>query len=113
MVTTSQSSLKRLYKLEDMVRTILSENPRARDDDRELTLVLHTRFYNINPYSCYCELMRNDNIPSQESIGRCRRKIQEQDEALRGSRAKEKIRLEEQESYIEYALDDRREELCQ
>lgn len=96
-----------------MVRNILTDNPKARDDDRELTLVLHTRYYDINPYSCYCEVMRNENIPSQESIGRCRRKIQEKDETLRGSKAKEQIRLDKQEEFIEYALNDRREETCQ
>lgn len=113
MGTTSQLSVKRLYKLEDMVRTILIANPKARDDDRELTLLLHTQYYHINPYSCYCDVMHNTEIPSQESIGRCRRKIQEKDETLRGSRAKEQIRLDEQEMFIEYALNDRREEICQ
>ena len=103
----SQSS-DRLYRLEDMVREILTENESARDDDRELTLNVHMKFYNINPYSCYCHVMRNADIPSQESIGRCRRKIQETDETLRGSKAKEKIRLAEQEMYIDYALNERR-----
>ena len=106
MVT--QSSLGRLYRLEDMVREVLIENKRARDDDRELTLNIHTKFYKINPYACYCDVMRNEDIPSQESIGRCRRKIQETDESLRGSRAKEKIRMAEQETFIDYALNERR-----
>lgn len=107
MDTKSQSS-DRLYRLEDMVREVLTENKRARDDDRELTLNVHMKFYNINPYACYCHVMRNADIPSQESIGRCRRKIQETDETLRGSKAKEKIRLAEQEMYIDYALNERR-----
>lgn len=106
----TKQSVGKLYKLEDMVREVLEENKKARDDDRELTLNIHTKFYNINPYACYCNVMRNEDIPSQESIGRCRRKIQETDESLRGSKRKEKIRLEEQEVYIDYALNDRRSE---
>lgn len=101
-------SAGKLYKLEDMVREILEENERARDDDRELTLRVHVRYYGINPYAPYCDVMWNDKIPSQESIGRCRRKIQETDLDLRGSKRKEKIRMEEQEVYIDYALNDRR-----
>lgn len=103
-----QSSVGRLYKLEDMVREILERNERARDDDRELTLRVHMNYYGINPYAPYCEVMWNENIPSQESIGRCRRKIQESDFGLRGSKRKEKIRMEEQETFIEYALNDER-----
>lgn len=109
MGTTSRSSDK-LHKLEDIVREVLMDNERARDDDRELTLRVHMDYYGINPYSPYCEVMWNDSIPSQESIGRCRRKIQEKDESLRGSRAKEKMRMEEQKAYIDYALSDRRGE---
>ena len=100
---------KRLLKLEDMVRATLICSKKARDDDRELTYQIHKVYYGVNPYAPYCEVMRNKDIPSQESIGRCRRKIQEKDELLRGSKSKEKIRIEEQEAYIDYALSDRRE----
>lgn len=98
----------KLYRLEDMVRDILERNERARDDDRELTLRVHMNFYGINPYAPYCEVMWNEKLPSQESIGRCRRKIQETDFELRGSRRKEEIRMQEQETYIDYALNDKR-----
>lgn len=98
----------KLYRLEDMVREILEQNERARDDDRELTLRVHMDYYGINPYAPYCEVMWNDKIPSQESIGRCRRKIQETDFKLRGSKAKEEIRMDEQEVYIDYALNSER-----
>lgn len=104
----TSKKLNSLYKLEDMVREILARNERARDDDRELTLRVHMNYYGINPYAPYCEVMWNEHIPSQESIGRCRRKIQEKDFTLRGSRRKESIRMEEQEAYINYALDEGR-----
>lgn len=98
----------KLYRLEDMVREVLEWDEKARDDDRELTLRIHINYYGINPYAPYCDVMWNDKIPSQESIGRCRRKIQETEFDLRGSKKKEKIRMKEQETYIEYALNDRR-----
>ena len=104
-----EHSAGRLYKLEDMVREVLEQNERARDDDRELTLRVHMDYYGINPYAPYCEVMWNDKIPSQESIGRCRRKIQETEYELRGSKRKEDIRMEEQEVYINYALNERRD----
>lgn len=104
----TSKKLNSLYRLEDMVREILERNERARDDDRELTLRVHMNYYGINPYAPYCEVMWNDRIPSQESIGRCRRKIQETDFALRGSKRKEAIRMDEQEAYINYALDEGR-----
>ena len=104
-----ENSAGRLYKLEDMVREVLEQNERARDDDRELTLRVHMDYYGINPYAPYCEVMWNDKIPSQESIGRCRRKIQETEYELRGSKRKEDIRMEEQEVYINYALNERRD----
>lgn len=102
----------KLYRLEDMVREILKRNEKARDDDRELTLRVHMNYYGISPYAPYCEVMWNERIPSQESIGRCRRKIQETDFSLRGSKAKEKIRLAEQSDYIDYALDRKGDDLC-
>lgn len=108
MKNTSKNKACSLYKLEDMVREVLERNEKARDDDRELTLRIHMNYYGINPYAPYCEVMWNEHIPSQESIGRCRRKIQEKDFDLRGSKRKEAIRMAEQEAYIEYALDEGR-----
>lgn len=98
--------MSKLDKLEEKVRFVLLCNKKARDDDRELTYLVHINFYNINPYAPYSEVMRNKKIPSQESIGRCRRKLQEKDESLRGSRTKEEIRMKEQLTFIEYAKGD-------
>ena len=45
------------------------------------------------------------DIPSIESIGRCRRRLQEKDESLRGTE-REHIRMEVQKNFIEYAKED-------
>lgn len=97
----------RLKTLEQQVRAILATNMRARDDDRELAFEVWTKIYGVNPWSPLVEVMRNQSLPSQESIGRCRRKIQEKDVSLRGSKHKEAIRMAEQQTFIEYALSDR------
>lgn len=99
--------MRSLLTLEAMIRPVLERKPETRDSDTELALTIWYTYYGIDPYAPVCEVMRNECIPSIESIGRCRRKIQEKDETLRGSRRKEQIRLEAQESFIEYALLDR------
>lgn len=97
----------RLDTLEDIVRLVLEKDPKARDDDRVLTLDVWCNIFGINPWSPVCEVMRNKNLPSQESLGRVRRKIQQKDETLRGSKAKEAIRMDAQADYLEYANSDR------
>jgi len=97
--------MARLDTLEDMVREALKRDTKARDDDRILTLDVWCNVFNVNPWSPVCEVMRNRELPSQESLGRVRRKIQEADESLRGSKYKEKVRLNAQLDYIEYVTE--------
>lgn len=95
--------MERLKTLEAKVRAILEECPQSRDNDRVLSLMVWNIFYGISPWTPVSEVMHNLSIPSQESIGRARRKIQATDEALRGSDPQERIRMEMQAEYIEYA----------
>jgi hypothetical protein len=97
----------RLDTLEEQVRAVLKAYPKTRDDDRELTFMVYTQIYGKNPWSPMIEIMRDKDLPSQESIGRVRRKIQQTDERLRGTKKKEAIRMEAQADYIEFALSDR------
>ena len=93
----------RLDTLEDMVREVLKKDPKARDDDRILTLDVWCNVFKVNPRSPICEVMRNKDLPSQESLGRVRRKIQQTEENLRGSKAKEQVRMDAQRDYLDYA----------
>lgn len=95
--------MSRLNTLEDMVREVLKRDPKARDDDRILTLDVWCNVFGINPWSPVSEVMRNKDLPSQESLGRVRRKLQQVDESLRGSKRKEDIRMSAQEDYIAYS----------
>ena len=107
MMTCKEEKMRSLLTLEAMIIPVLEKKPETRDSDKELALTIWNTYYGINPWAPLCEVMRNECIPSIESIGRCRRKIQEKDETLRGSKRKEQIRMKEQERYIEYALLDR------
>ena len=95
--------MTRLKTLEQKVRAVLELCPCTRDDDRELALRIWTDFYGVSAWAPIVDVMRRSDIPSQESIGRCRRKIQETEEHLRGSKAKEQIRYDAQKDFIEYA----------
>ena len=92
----------RLDTLEAMVREVLKRDPKARDDDRILTLDVWCNVFGINPWSPVAEVMRNKDLPSQESLGRVRRKVQQHDESLRGSKCKEAVRLNAQADYMDY-----------
>jgi hypothetical protein len=98
--------MSRLKTLEDKVRAVLERDPKARDDDRILTLDVWCNLYGINPWSPVSEVLRNKDLPSQESLGRVRRKIQETDVSLRGTKAKEDVRMKAQADYIEYSKTD-------
>ena len=98
---------KKLSVREANVRRILEQHPEARDSDRILTLLYHETYNGVSRYDTYEAVMFDDGLPSEESLGRCRRRIQAEDESLRGSKAKEKIRIEDQRAYIEYAIEER------
>ena len=95
--------MSRLDNLEEMVRETLKRDPKARDDDRILTLDIWVNVFKVNPYAPVKDVMRNKDLPSQESLGRVRRRIQQVDESLRGTKYKEKIRLNAQADYMDYA----------
>ena len=94
--------MSRLNNLEEMVRETLKRDPKARDDDRILTLDIWVNVFKVNPYAPVKDVMRNKELPSQESLGRVRRRIQQVDESLRGTKHKEKIRLNAQADYMDY-----------
>lgn len=93
----------RLKTLEKKVLAELEAKPATRDSDRELTLAVYADFYGVSTWTPFAEVMRRKDLPSTESIGRTRRKLQEKNEALRGDKYHEAVRLAAQADYIEYA----------
>lgn len=94
--------MKRLRNITQMVWWCLDHFPETRGDDRELIKTLYDEFYGVWNEPFYMVLNRKE-LPSFESIRRCRQKIQEENEDLRADKATEDKRLEAQREYIAYA----------
>lgn len=95
--------MSRILTIHQMVEAIMKEYPGTRDNDRELIQTLYGKYYGVDYYKPWGAVIRDKNLPSFESIRRCRQKLQEQNEELRGSKASEEARLNKQEEYLEYA----------
>lgn len=106
------SVAKELSKeLNEIVRNLLKENPILRDDDKKLCSRIWVNQYggkqNAQDVSMYAFLvnwtMDKSPLYSQESIGRCRRQLQEKDATLRGlkweSRHKEQEEVKKKLGY--------------
>ena len=91
----------RLKNMQDKVEYVLRKHPVTRDDDRMLICAVYSYFYDVDLREPFGNVLTNGKLPSFETIGRCRRKAQEEHEELRGKRDKE--RIERQKDFIEYA----------
>lgn len=98
---------KSLRTLTQKVWWCLENYPETRSSDRSLILHVYQVFYGVFTTPFY-KVMDDGDLPSFESIRRCRQKIQEENEDLRAVKAVEDVRLAKQEEYINYA----REELA-
>jgi hypothetical protein len=91
----------RLKNMQDKVEYVLRMHPVTRDDDRLLICAVYSHFYGVDLCQSFGSVLIDNKLPSFETIGRCRRKAQEEHEELRGKRDKE--RIERQKDFIEYA----------
>ena len=92
-----------LPTLESKIRPILSKYPWTRDSDKELALILWRDFYGVAPWTPIEDVLRNDKLPSIETIGRVRRKIQEREPGMRGLK---RLRKEAEKDFRKYAKTD-------
>ena len=98
-------TVKKLKKLEDMIKLILKEQPQTREDDfllyAEIIKAYNPKLLQISArtfFICHKEL----KIPNIKSVERVRRKIQEKCPELASERTKRK-RAEEKGAYITYS----------
>ena len=78
--------------VQELVRELLEQDPKYRDCDKTLSAKVwsiqmggYNILENMTAFAFLCEYVRRDsNLYSQESIGRARRKIQEEHPHLRG-----------------------------
>ena len=89
-------TVKKLKKLEDVIKPILKEQPQTREDDfllyAEIIKVYNPKLLQISArtfFICHKEL----KIPNIKSIERARRKIQNERQDLRATEKVEKERI--------------------
>lgn len=95
--------MNKLNTLKAKVEEVLRNFPDTRSDDRKLIRVVYYKYYNVHSYDAFGHVLMNTKLPSFESIRRCRQKIQEHDESLRGTDESEQARMNKQIEYIEFA----------
>lgn len=101
------SSSKILRKLEKTVREIMVEDPVTRGDDDILYVrVLKRAGIEINNITAETYIMnyRRLKLPTIESVGRCRRRVQAKDETLKPTPEIELKRRKTEQSYYFYSI---------
>ena len=96
---------KRLFTLTEMVKQELEQRPDTRSDDRLLIYTIYRDHYGI-VNDKWMNVIFNRELPNFESIRRCRQKVQQECEELRGNKETQQMRLDAQKEYIEFALDE-------
>lgn len=82
-----------------LVKNIMTKYPDTRDDDMRLYAIVVHQKTKLKPDVTFYEAMYNHaryNIPSYESVTRARRKVQEQEESLRGEKYNKRQKLKEE-----------------
>lgn len=101
------SNSKILRKLEKTVREIMTEDPVTRGDDDILYVrVLKKAGIEINNITAETYIMnyRRLKLPTIESVGRCRRRVQAKDETLKPTPEIELKRRKTEQSYYYYSI---------
>lgn len=99
--------MTKLKELEPVVREILKQRPATRGDDDLLYLdVLDKMEVNLTEITAESFILnyRKLGIPTIETIGRCRRKIQEKDNSLKPTAEIVLKRKKVENSFYDYSL---------
>lgn len=99
--------MEKLRDLEKTVRTILEEKPATRgSDDLLYTWVCYKMGYGLKGKDAQDFILnyRRMGIPTIESVGRCRRKLQEKNESLKPTPDIQLKRKKQENSFYHYSL---------
>ena len=95
----SKQKSKNLVDIHDMVYSILVSDPRTRDDDNLLCVIIWSRLFkklglDVREEKAYDFLLAylNNKLVSADTITRARRKLQEENIAVRGAKYAERQR---------------------
>ena len=96
-------------KIQDVVEIILTEEPQTRNDDMLLYYLYCTK-YGFLTSSTFHKAFEDKDYRSNlgisvfETISRCRRKLQAENNKLKGSQETQYHRLEQEKKFEEYAV---------
>lgn len=95
----------KLNTIQKIVHQILTNHPETRVDDK---LLYYRLLQKISPNTLHMAVGSylvegRTNVPSIESVGRCRRKVQELHPELRANEQAARYRVEKEMEYREYA----------
>lgn len=96
--------MTRLKTMQAKVEDILERFQTTRDDDRQLIGCIYKFYYDVDMSMPFREILLRDDLPSFETIRRCRQKAQEEHEELRGStyaRNQRKVMEGEVRAYVQ------------
>ena len=96
----------KLYKLSEIVRSELESRPETRSSDRMLIYSVYRDHYGVINDK-WSNVILNKDLPSFESIRRCRQKLQAKYPDLKAVDKIEQMRFDNQRDYIEYAIDEK------
>ena len=102
-----EDTMTKLKEFEPVVREILKQRPATRgDDDLLYVYILDKMNLNLSTYSVTSFLLnyRKMGIPTIETVGRCRRKIQEKDNSLKPTADIVLKRKKVENSFYDYSL---------
>lgn len=99
----------KLYDVHSLVESELVKHPQTRNSDTDLYISICER---LNPgvtdrfsFAYVLKNRRDLGLPNLESVGRCRRKLQEHNPLLRADKAVDDLRYEEWKEVREYVKD--------
>lgn len=94
-----------MEKLEELVKSALIKNKSARENDHmlyiEVAYMINPALVNINFVANFMEAKRN-GLPNFESVSRAKRKIQEENPELKGSKENQAGRQIKQIEFEDY-----------
>ena len=100
--------MPQLYKIHSMVEKTLVEKPFTRDSDEDLYIEVCNAICPEAMQSGFAFVLKNRaalGLPNYESVGRCRRKLQEHNPLLRASKKADDARYESFKEYLDYVSD--------
>ena len=103
--------MKNLKTIEAKVKAILQKNEDARNDDMTLYLIVCNTYLKgagAMPFAEVMEQYKYLGLPSFESVGRTRRKLQAKYPELAGNARVRRLRAEGEKAYRQYAKEEKR-----